>query len=308
MNVDLSIVIVNWNTRQLLLDCLASVYGTIKEISFEVWVVDNASKDGSVQALTKLYPLVKIIENKRNLGFAAANNKALCQINGKYALLLNTDTILTQCAIEKIHSFMEKTPEAGMACGQLLNNDGSKQNSIANFPSLITLLFNETLLRVLLPRKFPSKRRDYLQPIKVDSCIGACLMVRKKAMDEVGLLDERYFFFMEETDWALSMKKAGWWSWFVPDARIYHLQGQTAGDNAKARVMFYRSRYSYFQRWHPGLFHLMKKVLLVKLVINYFLNLLGCILTLGFYKSIREKLKTYGILLGWHFQGCPENK
>jgi len=306
MTPDISIVIVNWNTRQLLLDCLASVHATIKGVTYEVWVVDNASHDGSVPAVRALYPQVMIIENDSNLGFAAANNKALRQINGRYALLLNTDTILTPCAIEKIYSFMEETPEAGLACGQLLNRDGSKQNSIANFPSILTLLINETLLRILMPKSFPSKRQHYLQPIKVDSCIGACLMVKKEAMEAIGLLDERYFFFMEETDWALTMKQGGWASWFIPDAGIYHLQGQSAGDNAKARIMFYRSRYLFFRRWHPPTrYFVMKTILVVKLLINCVLNLLATLMTCGAHQGVRKKLNTYVALLGWHMRGCP---
>lgn len=305
MNVDLSIVIVNWNTRQLLLDCLASVYGTIKEISFEVWVVDNASQDGSMQAVREVYPQVTIIENSRNLGFAAANNKALCQIKGQYALLLNTDTILTHGAIEKIHAFMEKSPAAGLACGQLLNADGSKQNSIANFPHLAPLLCNETILRLLFPRHYPSKHRAYTAPMAVDSCIGACLMVRQEAMARVGLLDERYFFFMEETDWALAMRQAGWQSYFVPEARIYHLQGQSAGHNFRARIMFYRARYQYIRKWHPKSLPVWVLIIMLRLSANTLLNLTGTILTGGLVQECRGRLGLYLHLLFWHLRGCP---
>ena len=303
--MDLSIVIVNWNTKKLLLDCLASIYGTIKGISFDIFVVDNASSDGSVAAVRTAYPDVKLIENEKNLGFAAANNKALRQMNGKYALLLNTDTVLTDGAIEKIHDYMVTHNDVAMACGQLLNEDGSKQNSVANFPSILSLLVNETLLRIIFPKKFPSKRQEYKSPIEVDSCIGACLMVRKKAMDEVGLLDERYFFFLEETDWALAMRKAGWKSCFVPDAKIFHLQGQSAGDNVNARIMFYRSRYAYFRKWFPGNFLILFSIAMLRLTLNFSLNFFGLILTCGISKSIRKRFLMYVQLLWWHLQGCP---
>ena len=207
--MDISIVIVNWNTRELLLDCLASVYALAGGLRFEVFVVDNASSDGSVSAVQAQYPQVNVIRNEKNLGFAAANNKALRVMQGKYALLLNTDTVLTEGAIATLLAYMENHDKVGMACGQLLNADGSKQNSIANFPGLLGLLCNETVLRLLWPRRFPSKRQEYRAPLEVESCIGACLMVRKAAMDAVGLLDERYFFFMEETDWALAMHRGG---------------------------------------------------------------------------------------------------
>jgi len=303
--IELSIVIVNWNTRDLLLGCLASVYHTIKEISFEVFIVDNGSTDGSVEAVKRDYPQAIIIQNEKNLGFAAANNQALRRISGKYALLLNTDAILTEGAVEKIFRFMESHPQAGMCCGQLLNADGTKQNSIANFPSIITLLCNETLLRILCPSRFPSKRREYRSPIQVESCIGACLMVRKSAMDEVGLLDERYFFFMEETDWALTMQRAGWRSWFVPDAHIYHLQGQSAGDNIEARKLFFRSRYLYFKKWCGKRYHLYVVVVLARIFVNFCLSLMGTIVTFGLYSGFRSRLIRYGQLLLWHTRGCP---
>lgn len=303
--MDISIVIVNWNTKALLLDCLVSVYAMVRDLRFEVFVVDNASTDDSVEAVREQYPQVKIIQNEQNLGFAAGNNKALRVMQGKYALLLSTDTVLTDGAVSKLYRLMEERQDVAMSCGQLLNRDGSKQNSIANFPSPLSLLCNETILRLLFPKKFPSKHREYAEPVSVDSCIGACLMVRKTAMDEVGLLDERYFVFMEETDWALSMHRAGWKSCFVPDAKIYHLQGQSAGHNVKARIMFYRSRYAYFKKWFPLGWPLLSFIVVVRLVVNIALNTIGFVATFGLHGGIRGRLGLYLQLLSWHFQGCP---
>jgi hypothetical protein len=303
--MDISIVIVNWNTRELLLDCLASLYATVRALRFEVFLVDNSSSDGSVEAVQAQYPQVIIIRNEKNLGFAAANNKALRVMQGKYALLLNTDTVLTDGAIATLFAYMENHDEVGMACGQLLNADGSKQNSIANFPSLLGLLCNETVLRLLWPRRFPSKRQEYRAPIEVESCIGACLMVRKAAMEAVGLLDERYFFFLEETDWAFAMHRAGWKSFFVPEARISHLQGRSAGHNVMARIMFYRARYQYLRKWFPKIWPLHGLVLVVRLLINILLNGIGLIMTLGLHRDIRGRLALYVQLLSWHLRGCP---
>ena len=305
--MDISVVIVNWNTRDLLLDCLASVFETITEMDFEVWLVDNGSHDESVETARTRHPAVKVIQNKENLGFAAANNQAFEQMKGCYALMLNTDAVLTDGAVRDLYAFMETNPGVGMACGQLLNHDGSKQNSIASFPSLLSLLCNETLLRILLPSRFPSKRKDYVQPIEVDSCIGACLIVRKKAMEAVGLLDERYFFFLEETDWAYRMKNSGWKVCFVPSARIFHLQGQTVGHDFESRVMFLRSRYMYFEKWHSRCYPLIRVVVLNRLLINACLNLLGVVGTLGLHSGTRRRFCIYARLVGWHFRGCPED-
>lgn len=306
--MDVSIIIVNWNTKRLLLECLSSVFKTINKLSFEIWLVDNASTDSSVEAVKQNYPDVKIIQNKKNLGFAAANNIALERMCGQYALLLNTDTILTSGAVENLFDFMEKNPTAGMACGQLLNQDGSKQNSIANFPGILSLLCNESLLQTLFPEKYPGKRREYKKPVEVDSCIGACLMVRKKAMDEVGLLDKRYFFFFEETDWAYRMKQTGWKIYFVPSAGIFHIQGQTVGHNAGSRIMFYRSRYIYFKKWHSRSYLLVRLIIFVRLLINAILSLAGVVATLGMHAGIRRKLSVYSRLILWHLAGCPEDR
>lgn len=302
--MDLSIVIVNWNTRELLLDCLSSVYATVRALRFEVFLVDNASSDGSVAAVQAQYPQVRVIQNEKNLGFAAANNKALRIMQGKYALLLNTDTVLTEGAVASLFAYLENHDAVGMACGQLLNADGSRQNSIANFPGVLGLLCNETILRLLFSRKFPSKRQEYRAPIEVESCIGACLMVRKVAMEAVGLLDERYFFFMEETDWAFAMHRAGWKSCFVPEARIYHLQGQSAGDNIQARIMFYRARYQYFRKWHGRLVYLFGLTVVLRLLVNVVLNGIGVLLTLGMDQGSRRRMRRYALLLGWHVKGC----
>jgi len=306
--LDISIIVVSFNTKGLLLDCLASVFETVKGISFEVWVVDNNSTDGTVEAIKEKYPSIKIVENTKNLGFATANNQAFRQMNGDYALLLNTDTVLTNGAVKELFNFMEANPEAGMACGQLLNLDGSSQNSIANFPTTLTLLSNETLLRILLPKKFPSKRREYVSPLKIDSCIGACLMARKKAMDDIGLFDERYFFFFEETDWAYRMKRGGWAIYLVPTAKILHAQGKTVGNNLDSRIMFYRSRYLFFRKWHPDTYILFHSVILLRLLTNILLSFTGILLTLGFKNSIRKKAIIYVQLLIWHMQGCPEKR
>ena len=302
--LDLSIVIVNWNTRKLLADCLDSVARTVHGPTYEVIVVDNASTDGSVGMLREEYPGVRVIANDVNRGFGAANNQAFAVMAGRYALLLNTDTVLTDNAVAELYAFMESRPEAGMCCGQLLNADGSKQNSIATFPTLFTLLMNMSLLEYLLPRRYPSKRYRHEAPLEVDSGVGACLMIRVAAMDAVGWFDERYFFFFEETDWAYRMQRGGWKVYHVPAARIYHLQGQSIGPDVPSRIEFYRSRYQFFQKWHgPGYFALIRIVIFGRLLANWLLTALAVIATLGRSRRLRHKLAVYGALIVRHFRG-----
>jgi GT2 family glycosyltransferase len=304
--MDLSVVIVNWNTAGLLRDCLKSVFSMIEGIAFEVIVVDNASSDGSVAMLKVEFPQVRRVENYENRGFAAANNQAFRIMTGRYALLLNSDTVLTEGAVHELYAFMEKHPEAVMACGQLLNADGSKQNSIAAFPTLLSLLVNVPLLEILFPARYPSKRQDYPHPIEVDSGIGAFLIVRKSAIDGVGGLDERYFFFFEETDWARTMKEAGWKIYHVPTARIYHLQGKSVGAGIRSRIHFYRSRYLYFVKWESAAWSALAAVIIVlRLIVNWVLTGAGVVLSLGLHRGLREKWKIYSQLIGWHLRGCP---
>jgi len=304
--MDLSIIIVNWNTRDLLRRCLASVEATVRGLSWEAIVVDNASSDGSAAMVRQEFLAVRLIENSQNRGFGAANNQALRLMAGRYALLLNSDAVLTTGAVRELFDFMERTPAAAMAGGQLLNADGSRQNSVAAFPSPLTLLTNASLLEFLFPQRFPGKRHDYPGPIEVDSVIGACMVVRKAAIDTVGLFDERYFFFFEETDWALQMRAAGWKIYHVPTARIYHLQGQSIGGRLRSRIAFYRSRYQYFRKWEsPARYRLIGAVIVLRLGVNWLLTGLGVLTTLGLQRGLRERWALYGRLLLWHLRGCP---
>jgi GT2 family glycosyltransferase len=304
--MDISIIIVNWNTKDLLRNCLNSIYQTVQNITLEIIVVDNASHDGSVAMLREEFPQVTIIENTTNRGFGAANNQAINIMKGRYALLLNTDTILAEDAVYELFSFMEAYPDAAMACGQLLNADGSKQNSIANFPNLLTLFLNTPLLEYLFPKRYPSKRYDYKWPIEVDSGIGASLLVRKQAIDKVGMLDERYFFFFEETDWALQMKTAGWKIYHVPSAFIYHLQGQSIGRDVRSRIEFYRSRYQFFKKWKShSYYQLISFVIFVRTIINWLLTSFGNLVTLFTNKNLRNKWVVNSKLILWHLNGRP---
>ena len=301
--IDISIIIVNWNTKVLLKNCLNSIYQTIHDLNFEVIIVDNASADGSIEMLEREFTSVIRIINKENKGFGAANNQAFAEMKGKYALLLNTDTVLTSEAVKKIWNFCEVNEKAAIVCGQLLNADGSKQNSVASFPSLLTLAANTSLLELLFPGRYPSKRYKHTSPIEVDSAIGACMMIRKKALDETGFFDERYFFFFEETDLAYTMRRKSWKIYQVPDALIYHLQGQSIGHNINSRIEFYRSRYQFLRKWHNPLYcYLATGIIFLRLLANGVSNFIFVVFTLGLNKKLRYKLIMYSKLIFWHFQ------
>ena len=306
--MDLSVIIVNWSTRDLLCQCLDSLTQKVKGTEMEILVADNGSTDGSVAAVRKKFSGVRLIENRFNLGFAKANNQALSVSKGRYLLLLNPDTQVKDEAIERMLSFMNAHVETGLVGAQLLNADGSKQNSIANFPSLATELLNKSLLRWLFPEKFPGKERDYPGPVEVDSVIGACMLVRRETVEQVGLLDEEYFLFLEETDWCYRMKKAGWKIYHIPQAEVLHFQGKSAeAEKGKARIEYYRSRYHFFRKNKGRLQQVLLMIgLIAKLWIELIFMFIACTLTFFKIKKWRKKLSTYARLAWWHLRLCPE--
>jgi len=231
--IDLSIIIVNFNTRELLRQCLQSLYNTTRNVNFEVHVVDNDSSDGSTEMVKKEFPQVKLIENKRNEGFSRANNKAIPRTKGRYVLLLNSDTVVLIQELYKMVAFMDERREAGVVGCKLINKDGNLQLSAAWFPSLAKAFFGgefvpKALGRLLGMERFPGQ--TYLTTMSheeiqdVDWVCGACLMVRKAVIEDVGLLDEKLFMYGEEIDWCFRIKKAGWKVMYYPNAKIVHYQ------------------------------------------------------------------------------------
>ncbi len=305
---DLSIIIVNWNTKEYLLPCLREIFERGQGMSREVILVDNGSRDGSRDEVKKAFPSVHVIQNEENLGFAKAVNQGLKNSSGRYILLLNPDTRVKNAATERLVSFMDGYSDAAVAGAQLLNADGSKQNSIANFPSLASELLNKSLLRWLFPKKFPGKGRNYSEPFEVDSVIGACMMVRREAMKQVGLLDEDYFLFLEETDWCYRMRKAGWKVYHVPQAEVFHSQGKSAEkEKKKAKVEYYRSRNLFFKK-HRGTLQWFFFVigLMIKLIVDFLLTGIVNLFTLFVLRKWRRRFSVYAYLLWWHFKLCPE--
>jgi GT2 family glycosyltransferase len=307
--VCLSVVMVNWNTRDLTLRCLSHLLGLGLPEETEIWVVDNGSTDGSAEAIRTGFPRVGVLENDRNLGFARANNRALTRCRGRYALLLNSDCFPKPDAVSVLLGAMEKDPGVGIAGGALLHPDGRTQNSFGVAPSLITELLPKGLLQLFFPARYPSKRKPPSSDLEVEAVLGAFLMVRRSAWERVGGLDEGYFFFLEETDWCLRMRQAGWKVVHVPSARAVHLQGQSAGkDPAGARVEFYRSRYRFFAR-HRGRWALraLRAGMLLKGLTNWFSSGLLGHMPWRRREGWTQRHRVDRTLLMWHLKGCPED-
>ena len=247
----LSIIIVNWNTEELLAGCLSSVYGTTDDSRLEVFVVDNASTDGSTAMVREQFPQVHLLENSENVGFARANNQAIRRCRGYYVLLLNSDTKVYPGALEAMVRFMEEHPQAGGCGPRLLNPDGTLQASC--HPMLTTTREFWRLMFVdrLWPRATYAQERWALDRARhVEVLKGACFLLRRAALDQVGLLDERYFMYTEEMDLCYRLLQDGWQLWWVPQAVVKHYGEASSTQVAESMyVQLYRSKVQFHRKF-----------------------------------------------------------
>jgi len=248
----LSIIIVSWNTALLLENCLASILANPPTSPVETWVVDNVSTDHSPGMVRERFPQVCLIENRENVGFARANNQAIQRCSGKYVLLLNPDTLVSSGALQALIDFLKNHPETGAVGARLLNPDGSLQISSHPRPTLSRELWRLFHLDALLPyAAYPPTKWGTNQPQEVDVLMGACLLVRKEVLDQVGFLDEDYFIYSEEVDLCYRIQRAGWCIYWVPQAEVVHFGGQSTQQVATEMFLnLYRSKIKYFRKHH----------------------------------------------------------
>lgn len=250
--ITLSIVIVNWNTGQILLDCLESIYSDPPGFPFEVFVVDNASTDGSALTAQSRYPQAKVILSDVNLGFARGNNRAIEQAQGEFVLLLNPDTILKGGALQTLKQFLEDHPDCGAAGAMLLNPDGSLQYSCSPEPTLAREFLRLFHLGGVRPDGYYNMGEwNTSEPRRVEVLLGACVMIRREALKQVGLLDEGFFMYSEEVDYCRRLRDAGWLIYWVPQAKVVHLGGQSTRQAAVRMFLeLYKAKVQYFRKHH----------------------------------------------------------
>jgi GT2 family glycosyltransferase len=245
---DVSVIIVNWNTRELLASSLTAVFATIHKCSFEVIVVDNGSTDNSPQMVRKQFPQVHLIENQENLGFARANNQAIQQCQGGFILLLNSDAFLREGAIDQMIDFLLLNRQAGIVGPRLLYPDGRLQKSHGPLPTLASEMIS---LAGFDKMRWPIKKNKLSDPFETGFVSGACMMVRRSLLQEIGLLDEDFFFFSEEIDLCYRARKAGWKVFIVPSAAAVHMEAGSSGMTPNRRLRLYRGKLRYFAK-HYG--------------------------------------------------------
>ncbi len=261
--IDIAVIIVSWNVRNYLADCLRSVFADFhaSRLTGEVWVIDNQSTDGTVEMVQNLFPHVHLIANEQNPGFGAANNqgmKAATDHQPRYFFLLNPDTVVRPGALGEMVHFLDENPQAGMCGARLVFGDGRFQHSAFAFPHLSQLVFDlfpvpnrlyETRINGRYPRRLYHPNGT---PFQVDHPLGATMMVRRDVAEATGGFDEDLFLYCEELDWCWRIRKAGWHIYTIPKAEIVHYGGESTGQiKAKSIVDLWTSRARFYHR-HYG--------------------------------------------------------
>lgn len=262
--MDVSILVVNYNTCQLTVDCLRSVYASKTEYRYEVILIDNNSSDDSVAVISEQFPQARLIENTQNTGFAKANNQGMEIAQGRYILLLNSDTIVQQDTLQTMVAFMDNNPLTGAAgCKVILPNGSLDKACRRGFPTPSASFYYAFGLSKLFPdnprfNQYQLGYRDPDQEYPVDCLVGAFMLVRRETVEQVGGLDEDFFMYGEDIDWCYRIKQAGWGIHYYPRTQIIHVKGGSARKRPvkiiyefhRAMILFhrkhYRSKYSIF--------------------------------------------------------------
>ncbi|MBB77659.1 MAG: glycosyltransferase [Crocinitomicaceae bacterium] len=301
----ISIVIVNYNVEFFLNQCLSSVQKAIKDLSAEVFIVDNKSMDGSVKMIKKKYPKFNLIENKKNVGFSKANNQAIKLANGEYILLLNPDTVIEEDTLIKTIDFMDKKPRSGAVGVKMIDGKGNfLPESKRSFPKPSVAFYKIFGLSSLFPksRKFGQYHLGHLSEFKnheVDVLSGAFMLIRKRTIEKVGLLDEMFFMYGEDIDMSYRIKLKGYKNYYISDTKIIHYKGESTKKSSVNYVfVFYRAMIIFAKKHMPN-----KNVFFLNLSINLaiyfraFIAVLKRIIKLSFLPIIDCLYIIFGLYL-----------
>jgi GT2 family glycosyltransferase len=254
LKLDLSVVVVSYNRRDLLARCLESVLTDLDGVSLEIIVVDNASADESAAMVAERFPEARLIANRDNVGFGRANNQAFVLALGRYVLMLNPDTVVQPGTLRALVEFADMHPEAGIVGARLENEDGTLQHSAFRFPDWKQALFgffDLVPLDAAINGRYPVAQFE--RPFVAEHLLGACLLIRREALEQVGPLDPAYFMYFEETDLCVRMRHSGWENLYTPTARVVHVSGgSTSAVHERMSVAFHRSQAIFYRR-HRGL-------------------------------------------------------
>jgi N-acetylglucosaminyl-diphospho-decaprenol L-rhamnosyltransferase len=306
----LSIVIVTRNTKDILQELLLSIEldQSIKSVLKETIVVDNGSIDGTIEMLSGHFPWVTHVYDRENMGFAAAVNRGYRCSSGDLVLLLNSDTRLIPGELLKMIHHFEQNKTIGIIGPQLVYEDMKPQRSYATPPSLVTEVVPKFVLEILWPRRFGGKGAGAKSPAEVESLIGAAILVKRKVLDRLAGFDERFFFFLEETDFCLRARRQGFGVVFFPGSRTIHLQGKTVKKSwIPGRLEYAISLYKFIGKYHSGLYY--STFMAVRCAKSLLFVVPTTVLPFLLLKdSTKRKYVYYLRLLLWHFRGCPDDE
>lgn len=261
--MDLSIIILNYKTRDLTLACLQSVFSSATSYIYEVILIDNASNDGIIPAATEQYPQVVCIANTDNVGFSRANNQGIRIAKGRYVLLLNSDTIVQPDTLEVMLHFMDENPTVGASGCKIVLPDGSLDKACKRgFPTPSASFYYAFGFSKLFPKipRFNQYQLGYLSPddeYPIDSLVGAFMLIRREAIEQVGMLDEEFFMYGEDIDWCYRIKEAGWVNYYYPHTQIVHHKGASSRRKPfkiiyefhRAMILFHNKHYRKKYSW-----------------------------------------------------------
>jgi GT2 family glycosyltransferase len=307
VSLDLSIVILNWNTRDMLLECIQSIHAMTTTSRYEIIVVDNGSEDGSPDAVREHCPEVRLTVNDSNLGFARGINVGLRQCTGRYSCILNSDIELLDGCLDRLVAYLDANPDVGSVGPRTTNEDGSARFNCREVPSLRSTLMEALFLDRVFPRTricrgqlYPGFDPDRTQPVQV---LSGCLQVlRKEALDEVGHLDERFFIYAEDTDWGKRFNESGWRTMYFAEATAIHLGGVSA---SRSPIHFkLQQSHAGYQYWKKHASPLSYPVYVSIMLLRYCLRLVlssgAFLLGRGDRANIRHVIKSSRAQMGWY--------
>jgi hypothetical protein len=304
--MDLSIVLVTLNGREMTLDCLRTLAGAAAGLEHEILLVDNASEDETPDAVAREFPTARVIRNAENRGYGPAANQGLLEASGRVVAFLNNDTRLPPGAFRTLVQFLDRTPGCAVAGPQLVHEDGRSQHSFDVEPSLATELLNKSLLRRLRPGAYPSRLQGRTEPFEVANLVGACFVVRGEAARRLGGFDETFFYLYEETDFCNRARAEGWKIMVHPGVRVIHLQGRTRrAVRVRAKIEQARSRFAYFRKHHPAQYVALRLLSPLKSLLETVAWSGITLVTLGLWERARRRLSESAAVLVWQLLLCP---
>lgn len=308
---DLSIIIVNWNTKELLRNCINSIISETKKYSYEIWVVDNNSPDNSAEMIKNEFSDVKLIANKTNNGFAMGNNQALEKAESKYLLLLNPDTLIINNAIDKMLDYMIVNNNHVLTC-KLLNEDYTLQKTVSDFFSLKNSFienrfFSDIFKNFNLSGKKLTSFWDHNSLREIDWAHGAVLLMSSKAFKDTGLLDENFFIYAEEMDYYKRLRKAGYIAIYHPDIKIIHY-GKSSSRQKRAEMFIqnYKSFYLFLKKHYPGYIYTSYRIRTLIYIniwlLKYSIEFIVNTLLKRNSEEAKVQMKVYSKTLLWHLK------